>query len=282
MAKEKIYYSDKFIANTGVEVSGVTKTDSILLGSATAPIAGSILTLANTDTSTGATISSFHNLTKANTVDAPYSANYGTVNRYTDSSNFSNGFLITQNNIGKTTGSGDVDGVYAVYNQSNIDGSGTVNNAIASYNLAELDNASGTVNTIIASYLEVGILAGTVGEVSVLSVNYNQSIGTSITGDFQFINVPNKTVLGVSGTARALNIESDLPSYFEGSIGIGVNSPKSKLQVNGGVQMSDDTDTASADKAGTLRYREGLTESYVDMCMRNSSLAYEWVNILTK
>ena len=48
-----------------------------------------------------------------------------------------------------------------------------------------------------------------------------------------------------------------------GYVGIGTSTPRSRLQVAGGIQMADDTDTASADKAGTMRYRTGT--EYVEV-----------------
>ena len=48
-----------------------------------------------------------------------------------------------------------------------------------------------------------------------------------------------------------------------GAFGIGVDDPESKLQVAGGIQMADDTDAASADKVGTMRYR--TSTEYVDV-----------------
>ena len=48
-----------------------------------------------------------------------------------------------------------------------------------------------------------------------------------------------------------------------GKAGIGTTTPQSKLQVAGGIQMADDTDTASATKVGTMRYRTGT--EYVDV-----------------
>ena len=80
------------------------------------------------------------------------------------------------------------------------------------------------------------------------------------------------------------------PASFGGvaNVGIGTDTPKSKLQVNGGVQIANDTDSPVADKVGTFRYREVLnigtpkaSNSYVDMCMRTDDSTYEWVNIVT-
>jgi hypothetical protein len=49
-----------------------------------------------------------------------------------------------------------------------------------------------------------------------------------------------------------------------GDVGIGTTSPQAKLQVSGGIQMADDTDTASASKVGTMRYRTGTEYVEVD------------------
>ena len=44
------------------------------------------------------------------------------------------------------------------------------------------------------------------------------------------------------------------------NVGIGTTLPQSTLQVAGGIQMADDTDTASATKVGTMRYRTATDE----------------------
>jgi hypothetical protein len=78
--------------------------------------------------------------------------------------------------------------------------------------------------------------------------------------------------------ATAVNAVTMLLSRT-GDVGIGTALPKSKLQVAGGIQMADDTDTASADKVGTMRYRESGGVSYADMVMKIQG-GYAWVNIV--
>jgi hypothetical protein len=78
----------------------------------------------------------------------------------------------------------------------------------------------------------------------------------------------------VSGGSERMRISAN------GNVGIGTTAPSSKLQVAGGIQMADDTDTASADKVGTLKYRVSGNNSYVDMCMQTGAATYEWINIV--
>jgi hypothetical protein len=49
--------------------------------------------------------------------------------------------------------------------------------------------------------------------------------------------------------------------------------------INGSIKISDDSDTASIDKAGTIRYREDSNNSYVDICVRTGETTYEWKTI---
>ena len=76
-------------------------------------------------------------------------------------------------------------------------------------------------------------------------------------------------------------IYSDISTtYFQTNVGIGVTSPASKLQVNGAVQVANDTAIATASKVGALRYRTSGNNSYVDMCMQTGASTYAWVNIV--
>ena len=66
-----------------------------------------------------------------------------------------------------------------------------------------------------------------------------------------------------------------------GDTGIGVQVPKAKLDVDGGVKIGDDTDTASADKEGTLRYHVSGGYAKLDICMQESGVGgYAWFNVL--
>ena len=85
------------------------------------------------------------------------------------------------------------------------------------------------------------------------------SIGGGITSanavnEIKFYTAANNTTLTGSERMRITSA---------GNVGIGTTSPQSKLQVAGGIQMADDTDTASADKVGTMRYRTGT--EYVEV-----------------
>jgi len=70
-----------------------------------------------------------------------------------------------------------------------------------------------------------------------------------------------------------------------GDVGIGVQVPGAKLDVEGGVKIGGDTDSASVNKVGTLRYRYApdfpKSQSMVDMCMQTGTGTYAWVNIVT-
>ena len=78
-----------------------------------------------------------------------------------------------------------------------------------------------------------------------------------------------------------------------GDVGIGTSSaPDAKLEVNGGIKIATDTDTASADKRGTLRFRTvqyGNSDGQYDVleiCMLvgtgpNAENSYQWVEVVS-
>lgn len=95
--------------------------------------------------------------------------------------------------------------------------------------------------------------------------NSGEGIKVVSGGDVQLLS-PAGVVLTINGTTS--------------NVGIGTASPASKLDVNGGIRMADDSSTASASNVGTLRYRTSGNNSYVDMCMQTGASTYAWVNIV--
>jgi hypothetical protein len=95
-------------------------------------------------------------------------------------------------------------------------------------------------------------------------------------GNGKMILAVNSSVSNTSVTVadHALTIDTNK------NVGIGITGPQSKLQVAGGIQMADDTDTAVVGKVGTLRYRTSGNNSYVDMCMQTAASTYAWINIV--
>jgi len=184
---------------------------------ATVPIASSMITVTNTRTEPSTSVNSFYNLTYANTANSTASI-YGTVNRYINSSNFSSKDLVSINNIARTTGTGAITNIYAAYNETDIEGSGNVNLAVGASNISKLDNAGGTVGTISGTNSLVQLLQGEAATVKILNVEFAQSAGTSISGDLSYLYIANQTVGDITGTARAINSQSVLPSYFAGSV----------------------------------------------------------------
>lgn len=54
---------------------------------------------------------------------------------------------------------------------------------------------------------------------------------------------------------------------------------KGNIKATGSLQIADDSDSASAGKAGTLRYTEGSNYSRCEMCMKTGASSYAWVII---
>jgi len=86
-------------------------------------------------------------------------------------------------------------------------------------------------------------------------------------------------------TFKANNTSRLFIKGLDGDVGIGTTNPRAKLDVDGGVKVANDTDTPSANKVGTLRYRflpsSPKSQSKVDMCMQTGTGTYAWVNIVT-
>ena len=118
-------------------------------------------------------------------------------------------------------------------------------------------------------------------------IKFNNSAGNKIS-TIRY-NSSNQLIIANGNSPNGdIHFQSDVTSglmmILDGAtdyVGIGNNtSPKSMLDVQGGIKMADDTDTASADKVGTLKYRVSGNNSYVDMCMQTGATTYAWINIV--
>ena len=125
-----------------------------------------------------------------------------------------------------------------------------------------------------------------------VTVDINSSSGD---GQFRFQdNGVTKWSIGRDNTQQDFVISSSaglntdpvvVLNHSTENVGIGTTTPGAKLEVAGGVKVANDTDSASANKEGTLRYRlapsSPKSQSMVDMCMQTGPSSYAWVNIVT-
>ena len=146
-------------------------------------------------------------------------------------------------------------------------------------------NASGvegvSIRTDASSYFNGGNVGiGTTSPSEKLEVQGgNIKIDTTTNADAKLILNPYSSALGTAYQWELVGASSSQNYNFQireagqayvtvdssvsgnaGYVGIGTTSPSSKLQVAGGIQMADDTATASATKVGTMRYRTAINE----------------------
>ena len=151
-----------------------------------------------------------------------------------------------------------------------------------------------TVRDILTLARDTGNVGiGTTSPGAKLEVNSVDNVAAILNSSntFTFLdfekNGANRVQVGNASAGDFIVRTSDLERMritSAGDTGIGVTAPRAKLDVAGGVKVADDTDTASANKVGTLRYRyvpgSPKNYSYVDMCMQTGASSYAWVNIV--
>ncbi len=154
--------------------------------------------------------------------------------------------------------------------------SGINNSALGSGALATI--SSGNDNTGLG-YLAAAFDAG--GN-PLTNLTYSVFIGSNTKaaadGDTNEI-VIGTNITGLGSNTVIIGDTNITKTALNGKVGIGITDPKSALQVNGGVQVANDTDVASADKVGTFRYRADANNSYVEVCVQTGASSYAWVII---
>lgn len=131
---------------------------------------------------------------------------------------------------------------------------GAVTNKVIS---ATFDGGYSTTNSL--QYNVNAFIGTTIGSItdifSSTGSETDKNFYTGLISDNSYFNGSRYSI--VQGGAERLTIARG------GNVGIGTTGPQSKLQVAGGIQMADDTATASATKVGTMRYRTGT--EYVEV-----------------
>ena len=100
-------------------------------------------------------------------------------------------------------------------------------------------------------------------------------------GDVNIGTFNGKFFLGAGGTVSSGAAIRMTIDNLSGNVGIYTSTPKSKLQVNGGIQCGDDTAAASADKVGTIRQRDVDNKTKLEF-VRNNNGTYGWEQINDK
>ena len=124
-------------------------------------------------------------------------------------------------NRGYHNGSGNSTTVTGTFSEARIDGTGVGAHqyVIGVNSIAKLDNANATVQYLQGQHCSVKLVDGTVtNNVMSLLLDFDYTGTGTITGDFEYLRIQNDPLPAITGTSRAINSLSTLPSYFAGDI----------------------------------------------------------------
>ena len=130
-------------------------------------------------------------------------------------------YITGSTNRGYHNGTGQSSSVTGTFSEARIDGTGTGTHGyvIGVNSIAKLDNANATVQYLQGQHCTVQLADGEVTDnVMSLLLDFDYTGAGTITGDFEYLRIQNDTLPTVSGTSRAINSLSTLPSYFAGDI----------------------------------------------------------------
>ena len=121
--------------------------------------------------------------------------------------------------LAEQTGSGDINEIYGAVARGRDagNGSGTIGYLRGLWSEATLNNLNATASNIQATINQIKLLAGTATTATVSTLSFDYT-GGSVSGDFNFLKIIDGNYTGISGTARAINSQAQLPSFFKGSV----------------------------------------------------------------
>ncbi len=294
------------ISSIGVEVNGGTTLNGAT--EATGEVEVNVTDLANTATEgiridlnknsagTGYSTKTIALETLANNQGtAQYYATNGirSVSQHTGTGDgyFLSGVISTTTN----EGSGSLAALYGTYTTLNSNGTGVqdvdymIGNTISmNFNNPNLDvNRVGAINAQL-NFNEATTI-NTEAYVMLLDVDFTGVTGTDIPvgGDFAYLFIKPHTatdIVSTTGSARAINSESTLPSrfagdmHFEGNVGIGTTSPSAPLNIvnyNPKIVLED---SDNANTFGQIRQQAGNLQLLANNNTSNGTMQFKLDN----
>ena len=121
--------------------------------------------------------------------------------------------------LAEQTGSGDINEIYGAVARGRDagNGSGTIEYLRGLWSEATLNNLNTTASNLDATINQIKLIAGTATSANVSTLSFDYT-GGSVSGDFNFLRILEGDYTGISGTARAINSQAQLPSFFKGSV----------------------------------------------------------------
>lgn len=130
-------------------------------------------------------------------------------------------FIVGASHLAIAEGGGTSAGVYGVSTKAQSIGTGTqsIQYLIGSNTNAELDNPNAAVQYLQGAHHTIKLGDGEVTDNAMAAILDFDYTGTgTITGDFEYLRIQNDALPVISGTSRAINSLSILPSVFAGSL----------------------------------------------------------------
>ena len=251
------------------------------------------------DTATGVTLGAWETLWGVHTVGGAQSAIAYYITRYTVPMNApSNWFMIaTMNGDDNSLRLGN--GVSIPNGGTWVASTGTIGGGVSDGNKGDITvSASGATWNINANAVDTAeIAANAVTTAKITDANVTFAKLTSATaasrllgrgsaagaGAFQELTLG----AGLTMTGTVLSASSGGGGFFvdagsnninnsnTGNVGIGTTTPTSKLDVNGGIRLGNDSNTCVVAKVGTLRFN---TDNKMQICI-NTAEGYEWTDL---